>query len=225
MKKLLVLSLLFLSSALAFAQKEVPFNGMIKFLNGEPVKGARVWIIKDYETTTNKQGRFGLTNVNPNDTITVRYKKIEYKVPVESRTSISIVLGNETDEPQANYYDAPELADLGMGFVKRRELLTPSSGIPGEVIRRSGQTSILAALQGRVAGLQINGDVVYIRGLNSINGDPTPLFLVDGVKVSNFDSVPVEMVESVEVLKDGSMYGMEGANGVIIVKTLHSGYK
>lgn len=225
MKRLLAISVSMLMSFAALAQeKDVPFNGIVRFVNGEPVKGARIWVVKDLETRSDKKGRFGLTNVLPTDTITIRYKKMNYKVPVDGRKSIKIELLAEDSYTLGNIYDAPELANLGMGYVKRRELCTPSSGISGEVIRRSGATNLLDALAGRVPGLTINGNVVYIRGLGSINADPTPLYIVDGVRVPSLSNVPVDLVDNVEVLKDGSLYGMEGANGVIIVELIKGQY-
>lgn len=225
MKRFFILSVLLLTCIVSFAQEqEVPFNGLVKFLNGEPVKGARVWVAKGLESKTDKQGRFGLTNVLPDDTINIKFRKTVYRIPVENRKSISIVLGNEFSSEIPTAYDAPELADYGFGYVKRRESVIASSGISGEVLRRSGHNTILQALAGRVAGLNINGDQVTIRGVSSINSSTTPLFILDGSEVSTLDNIPLYDVESVEVLKDGSMYGVKGANGVIIVRTVKPHY-
>ena len=222
MNRVFILSVFIISFISGFAQEqqEVPFNGLVKFLNGDPVKGARVWVAKGLEAKTDKQGKFGLTNVLPNDTINIKYRKTVYRVAVDNKKSISIVLGDEFSGEITTAYDSPELADYGFGYVKRRESVISSSGISGEVLRRSGQNTILQALAGRVAGLSINGDQVSIRGISSINSGTTPLFILDGSEVSTLDNISLYDVESVEVLKDGSMYGVKGANGVIIVRTI-----
>ena len=225
MKRLFVLSTLFLTFAAGFAQQqEVPFNGLVKFLNGDPVKGAHIWVAKGLESKTDKEGKFGLTNVLPTDTITVKYKKTIYRIPVDGKKSISIVLGDELSGKVTNSFEAPELVDMGFGYVKRRESVIATSGISGEVLRRSGHSSLLQALAGRIAGLNINGDQITIRGINSINSSNTPLFILDGSEVSSLDNISVYDVENVEVLKDGAMYGVKGANGVIIVRTIKPHY-
>ena len=63
------------------------------------------------------------------------------------------------------------------------------------------------------------GASIYIRGINSINSDNQPMFVVDGVTVDDISNINPYEVKSVDVLKDGSaaIYGVRGANGVIII--------
>ena len=110
---------------------------------------------------------------------------------------------------------------ITMRFVKRREICSSSSGIPGEVLVRTGRTNLLDAMQGLVPGLTVSNGRAVIRGVGTINGSTDPLFILDGVEVASLAFVSVSDVESVEVQKDGSMYGSKGANGVIRVTTKH----
>lgn len=230
MKRILLLLTLSFCLLQGGAQ-DVPFNGYIKDLTGNPCKNATVWIHKGLEASTNKQGRFGLTNVAPTDTLHVKYRKLIYLVPVNGRKSISITLGNEISNFTYNNEDEPELADFGFGYVKRRESLTVSNGISGEALRRTGQSTILGALRGQIPGLKINSandmpggtSVASLRGVSSINSGTAPLFIVDGSPVDDLDSVNIYDVESVEVIKDGTLYGVRGANGVIVVRTIGAG--
>ena len=96
-----------------------------------------------------------------------------------------------------------------------------SSGIPGEVLVRTGRTNLLDAMQGLVPGLTVSNGRAVIRDGDTINGSTDPLFILDGVEVASLAFVSVSDVESVEVQKDGSMYGSKGANGVIRVTTKH----
>lgn len=76
-------------------------------------------------------------------------------------------------------------------------------------------------LRGRVPGVTVTANnFIMIRGLNS-NNPTEPLILVDGVEVTNLDSIVPSTVSSVEVLKDGSasIYGVRGGNGVILITT------
>ena len=84
----------------------------------------------------------------------------------------------------------------------------------------------MAALQGRVPGLNISGTEapgsegsVNIRGFKSFTGSNTPLFVVDGMIVETLTDVPLYDIDYVEILKEASFYGSRGANGAIVVFT------
>lgn len=219
---------LFLLVALAFASlfasgataqneaKTEPFNGIITDMVGNPIKGAKIFVVNDkFFARSNKKGQFGLTNVLPTDTLHVLYQKQLYDIPVDGRKSIRIHLG---DQLQAQEDD--ELVALGYGWIKRRESLQPSNGISGEVLVRMGRTNILECLEGLVPGLSVgpNGKAL-IRGINSINSATDPLYVLDGMIVDSLDGINVYDVDHVEVLKDASIYGVQGANGAILVFT------
>lgn len=208
-----------------FAQKQkaVPFNGVVADLLGQPLKGARVWVVDpNYYTTTDKKGKFGLTNVQPTDTLHIKYKKQLYLIPVDTMKSVRVRLG---DELKFDVQQDEELVNTGYGFVKRRESCNSSTGISGEVLVRTGRIDLMEALQGLVPGLSIVNGKAVIRGLATINGSPDPLFLVDGVEVESLSFVNVYVVDRVEVLKDANMYGVKGANGAILVTTKRGGSK
>ncbi len=229
MKKLLLAilsTLLTLSANTIHAQEQgaqnVPFNGIVADATGNPLRGVRVWT-KDSRryALSNKQGRFGLTNVQATDTLHLKYKKTRYDIAVAGQRGVRIKLAD-----QITSIEDEELVDLGYGFVKRRECTISHGGISGEELIRSGKNNILAALQGRIAGLNISTSsapgspsTVNIRGINSLNLDCTPLFVVDGVVVPSLDFISVYDVDYVEVLREASIYGSRGANGAILVHT------
>ena len=219
---LLSLPCVFQQTTMAQSNNDVPFNGIIIDIAGNPIKGAKVYTIdSNYAAKSNKRGEFGLTNVLPNDTIHVVFKKERYDIPVGGRKSIRIHLGDQLEAQEDE-----DLAALGYGFIKRRESITPSSGISGDVLVRIGRSSILECLRGLVAGLNIGPDgKVNIRGINSLNAPQDPLYLVDDVQVDNLDFINIYDVDHVEVLKDASIYGAQGANGAILVYTKRGGKK
>lgn len=216
--RLVMLASFVMTVGYAFAQQtdDVPFNGIVTDLQGNPLKGARIWTKDDrrYATST-KEGCFGLTNVLATDTIHIRYKKVNYAVPVDGKKSARIRLANEctyVDEDQ-------DLVDIGYGFVKKRECTISHGGISGEELVKTGKTFLLDALQGKVAGLYISNGKALIRGMTSLTCSNEPLYILDGVEVDNFDMVSIYDVDYVQVLKDSNIYGVKGANGVIIVRT------
>ena len=222
MKKLIfsiMISVFACVAVLAQEQKAVPFNGVVADILGQPLKGAKVWVVDpNYYTTTDKKGKFGLTNVQPTDTLHVKYKKQLYLIPVDTMKSVRVRLG---DVLKYEVRQDEELVNFGYGFVKRRESCMATTGIPGELLVRTGRTNLLDAMQGLVPGLVVSNGKAVIRGIGTIYGSTDPLFILDGVEISSLSFVNVNDVETVEVQKDGSMYGAKGANGVILVTTKH----
>lgn len=222
----LLLSVLFaLQSLGAVAQDDVPFNGMLTDLTGKPVKKARIWVRtpRDY-ALTDGQGRFGLTNVRDTDTLNIDVKKRRYRIPVAGRSSMRIRLADETN---FQVVEDKQLADIGFGYVSRREYTGVSNYISGEELRRSGFSDVLSALQGRVPGLNIVGSQgrggenqnVSMRGTRSFMADQTPLFMVDRAVVMDFSGINLNDIDYVQILKEASVYGSKGGNGAIIVHT------
>ena len=210
-------------AVLAQEQKAVPFNGVVADILGQPLKGAKVWVVDpNYYTTTDKKGKFGLTNVQPTDTLHVKYKKQLYLIPVDTMKSVRVRLG---DELKYEVRQDEELVNTGFGFVKRRESCNSSTGISGEVLVRTGRIDLMEALQGLVPGLTIINGKAVIRGLATIYGSSDPIYIVDGVEVESLSYVNVYSVDRVEVLKDANLYGAKGANGAILVTTKRGGSK
>ncbi|MCI6549262.1 MAG: TonB-dependent receptor plug domain-containing protein [Prevotella sp.] len=224
MRKILCLFVAILSAS-AMAQDDVPFNGILSDLAGKPIRRAHVWVRtpRDY-AMTDGEGRFGLTNVRPTDTLNIDIKKRRYRIPVAGRRSMRLQLADETN------FKAEEdslLTDIGFGFVNRREYTGTSNYISGEELRRSGFNDVLSALQGRVPGLNVVGtsgrggesQQVSMRGTRSIMADQTPLYMVDRTVVHDFSGINLNDIDYVQILKEASVYGSKGANGAIIVHT------
>ncbi len=201
---------------------EVPFNGLLLDRELKPKKGVKIYVNDPRKyTKTDKLGRFGLTDVEPDDSLTLELsKKEKIKIPVEGRLGIRIVLAGDGS---ANANNDDELANTGFGYVKRREYTGVSSEISGERLRATGSRDILGALKGLVPGLVISGTSgdrsVNIRGIKSLMLSNEPLYVVDGIVVSSIDHISLYDVDHVEVIKDGSQYGSRGANGAIVVTT------
>lgn len=123
-----------------------------------------------------------------------------------------------------------EVVVIGYGSIKKSDLTGSVANISSEKILAKTSANPLGALQGKVAGFNINNNSglpggifkVNIRGYNSINATNDPLFVVDGVIGVDFGMLNTADIESVDVLKDASstaIYGARGANGVILVTT------
>lgn len=116
-----------------------------------------------------------------------------------------------------------EYVNIGYGQVKKKNATSAVSRL--EVQPGSGYSNIYDYIKGRVAGVEVIGTSIRIRGERSIIGSNEPLILVDGLEVDTISDLSPDMVESIDVLKDASstaIYGTRGANGVIIITTRKS---
>ena len=116
---------------------------------------------------------------------------------------------------------------------ERENSLTSFYGEPDYILYAKdipiNSSNILEAMKGRIPGVQVLGNSVIIRGINTINGSTEPLYLIDGTAVRDVGSVlaiPVSDIDRVEVLKGPSaaFYGVRGSNGVIAVYTKRGHY-
>lgn len=194
----------------------VPFNGIVTDIAQNPIKKVKVYNYDSKRFTfTDKNGKFGLTNVKATDTLHLVYNKKQYDIPVNGMKSMRIRLADQLEK----VVEDQELVDLGMTFVKRREYTGSASGLSGEELVRMGYTDVTTAILGTVPGVtNVNGKLV-IRGINSINLSTEPLYLIDGVESSSLTGISIYDVDHIEVIKDSNMYGAKGANGVINIKT------
>ena len=118
-----------------------------------------------------------------------------------------------------------DTVDIGYGTQSRRETTTAVSNLKVRKTEAQTYSDIYAYLQGRVPGVMVTSDKrIIIRGIGTNSDATDPLILVDGVETTDLSGINPADVKSVDVIKDGSsaIYGMQGANGVIIIKTIGS---
>ena len=123
-----------------------------------------------------------------------------------------------------------EVLVIGYGTVKKADLTGSVSRISAEDINATPVVALDRALQGRVTGVNVttnsgkpgSGTTIRIRGAGSINAGNNPLYVVDGLPVSDLNSINPGDIETIDILKDASstaIYGSRGNNGVVIVTT------
>lgn len=111
--------------------------------------------------------------------------------------------------------------NIGYGEQEKDQMTTSVSKIKNTRQSESYST-IFEMIQGKCPGVQVNGERILIRGIGTNSDATDPLYIVDGVQVSSISSIDPIMVDSIEVLKDAasaSIYGTQGANGVILITT------
>lgn len=213
----IVLTLLCFAATAADKAKDIPFNGLILDNYGKGVKVRITVKGTDKRTASDREGKFGFTNLKDGDTLVFRYSKKTVEIPVSGKQSAKIVLLTP-ENPSVS--EDEDLRSMGFSYVERREFPTNSGGLTAEVIESSGFTNLVDAMRARCAGVEVFDDgTAIIRGANSVESVAKALILCDGMEISSLNSVNVHDVKSVEIQKDGTMYGFRGVNGVVQIKT------
>jgi TonB-dependent starch-binding outer membrane protein SusC len=221
----------------SFAQTGKQVTGtVLSALDNSPIPGVSV-LIKGSQrgTTTDVNGSFSI-DAEPNNTLVFSF--IGYQ-------SEEVVIGNKT---VVNITLAEDIAKLnevvvvGYGTQKTRDLSSSQSNVTELDIKRTVNTSIDQALQGRAPNVFVASSSgkpgaasqVYIRGISTINGNTQPLYVIDGVQIlppnstdsegqSNIlGSLNPDDIESMNVLTGPgaqSIYGSRASNGVIVITT------
>jgi len=154
------------------------------------------------------------------------------EVAVDGKSQLDVAL-------QSGKKDLDEVVVVGYGTQQKANVAGSITSVKTADLKQTPISNVVQGLQGRVSGVQITqnsaapgGNIsMRIRGVNSINGTSEPLYVVDGVQLSNSGGVndisslsiinPND-IESVAVLKDASataIYGARGANGVVLITT------
>ncbi|MBR3727287.1 MAG: SusC/RagA family TonB-linked outer membrane protein, partial [Prevotella sp.] len=223
LKRAFVALLLLIVGFAAYAQQTV--KGTVKDSNGEPMIG--VTVVANGTTNgavTDIDGTFTLTNVSSSDVLNVSY--VGYKtqnLKVGSKSSFNIVL--EEDNTTLD-----DVVVIGYGTMRRRDLTGAVASVSGDKLASNPVANVALALQGQLPGVSVTSQdgrpgatmSIRVRGGGSITQSNEPLYIVDGVQVSDISDIPADNIESIDVLKDGAstaIYGARGANGVILITT------
>lgn len=216
-----------LSTTVVAQAQNITIKGNVVDEHGEPLIGATVKAVGSKQgTVTDLDGNYILTVTNECKQIEVSY--IGYRTQkAKVKNGIAKVQLQE-DGSQLN-----EVVVIGYGAVKKGDVTSAIAKVKGDEIAERPVANIASALQGELAGVDVQstsgepgGSVqIKVRGATSINedGNSNPLYVVDGVPMDEeFDltQLNAQDIESIEVLKDASssaIYGSRGANGVVII--------
>lgn len=221
-----VLLLMVVGTGTALAQQSgKTITGKVLDENNQPMPG--VTIIVDGTTNgtmTGSDGTFILGGVPSGATVIVSCIGYTDQVLPEGKSNyvVSLVPDSEMLE---------ETVVVAFGQQKKLSVTGAISTVASADLRKTTSTRLDNALAGRVTGLTsmqsgggqpgVDGATMYLRGAATTNGK-SPLILVDGVERDNIRTIDMNEVESISVLKDASataLYGVQGANGVILIQT------
>ncbi|MDT3361485.1 MAG: SusC/RagA family TonB-linked outer membrane protein [Bacteroidota bacterium] len=216
---------LVLGMSMAFAQNRTVTGTVTSAEDGQPVIGASVFVkgATNVGVVTDLDGKFVLNGVPTSATTLVvsSIGMITKEVPVAAVVNVVLDADSEVlDEA---------VVTIAYGAAKKSTLTGAISQVNSESIQTRPASNVATVLEGSVSGVQVNstygapGDdpSIRIRGFGTINGDASPLYVLDGVPFSgNVSDLNPADIESITVLKDAAsaaLYGNRASNGVILI--------
>ncbi|MDB5202025.1 MAG: TonB-dependent receptor plug [Ferruginibacter sp.] len=245
MRKFISTLMVVLGFVLSAAAQNRTVTGMVTDDKNAPLQGVSVTSTDGkYGTQTDKSGRFSLTLPTAVKTLLFSY--------VNHEPAVKTISGNEVNASLASSdKKLEEVVVTALGIVRdKKSLGYATQNIKGDQLANRGATDIVSSLQGKVSGVDIVGAGgapgasvnINIRGIQSFNGSNQPLFVIDGIPVSNdvdtrnagslgtlgndqsnraLDIDP-NNIESVNILKGpaaAALYGSRASSGAIIITT------
>ena len=194
-------------------------SGTITDETGETVIGASVF----FKGTTNGvatdiDGKYSIEASGNYNTLVVScigFEEVELQLlPNQDVYNVALKM-------QANLMD--EIVVTGYQTISKERATGSFSVITPKNIESKLQTNVIDRLEGQVAGLNFNRNSVSIRGVSTLEGETSPLYVVDGVPYEgSLDAINPSDIVNITVLKDAtaaSIYGARSANGVIVITT------
>ncbi|MBQ1747998.1 MAG: TonB-dependent receptor plug domain-containing protein, partial [Bacteroidales bacterium] len=229
------------SSRTSAAAQQGYVTGVVSDVSGEPLPGVYVKVKEASSSgaATDADGnyRIKVEDFSANPTLVFTFIGMqEQEISVNGRSVIDVTMREE-------YNKLEQIVVVGYGAVKKKDIAGSVQNVTSDQISETNNPTFEKALQGRVSGVQIisssgipGGSVsISIRGRGSINAGTQPLYIVDGVQMTNggqstsvvesanvMGGINPNDIESITILKDGasaSIYGAQAANGVVIITT------
>ena len=211
------------ASATTTAQQPGTATGVVSDKMG-PVMGASV-VVKGTRTgvSTDLDGRFSLAGVKPGDILVISYVGYSSQEVKYTGQPLNIVF----DDTLA----LDEVVFVAYGTAKKSSFTGSATVVKSDQIEKISGSGFAETLQGMSAGVQVvnnegtpgSDSRIQIRGISSMSGKTTPLYIVDGMPYDGtLNSINPSDIESMTVLKDAaasSLYGSRAANGVIVITT------
>lgn len=207
----------------AFQQKTV--SGKVTDSGNQPLPGVNVVIKGTTQgTLTNNDGAYSLSNVPDDATLVFSFVGMKkQEIVVAGKTTLNVIMEDES-------IGLDEVVAVGYGTVKKQDLTGSVSKIKSNALEQRAISTLGEGLAGQLAGVRVQEKnaapgaemTITIRGINSINATNTPLYVIDGIPVTNIMDFNPNDIASIEVLKDASsaaIYGSRGANGVVLITT------
>ena len=205
--------------------QQVQIKGKVISNDGETLPGVTIKVEGTATgTVTDINGDFTVKVPSKESTLVLSYVGYQQqKIKVGDRKTINITL-------TADLQNLDEVVVVGYGTQKKRDITGAITSIDEKTIEKRQAINVYDVLQGEAPGVLVvsnsgapgDDNTIRIRGTSTFEGGVNPLYVVDGVPLSDISSINPNDIKSMEILKDAAsaaIYGSRSANGVIIITT------
>ncbi|MBP3481831.1 MAG: TonB-dependent receptor [Alistipes sp.] len=211
--------------ASAFAQGGMTVKGVVVDVSGMPVVGASVTEQGTSNgTMTSPEGAFSLAVSKADAVVEISFIGYRTVAKVASSADLQRVVLEE---------DAQALDDvvvIGYGTASKKLVSSSISSVKMDDVDKGADIDPMKMLQGRVTGVSVvsasgtpgDSPSIMVRGVSSISGNSSPLYVVDGIPAEKYPAISSSDIESIDILKDASataIYGSRANAGVVIITT------
>ncbi|KJF45611.1 SusC/RagA family TonB-linked outer membrane protein [Draconibacterium sediminis] len=217
----------FAGSGTALQEKSV--TGTVFSTSGESLPGVSILVKGTTRgTISDVDGNFSLKDVRSEDILVFSFIGMkEVEVTVGDQTSFEVTMEDAV-------IGVDEVVVVGYGTQKKSDVTGSVSSVSEERLAKIPVSNVMQAVQGAVSGVNISqassipgeSPSIVVRGGGSLTASTSPYVVVDGIPISKMDGsindINPNDIKSIEILKDASataIYGMNGANGVILITT------
>ena len=203
--------------------QSITVRGTVTDAAGEPLIGVSVFVMNTSDgAITDLDGNFEL-QARKGDVLVISYVGFSTQnITVSGSDPIRVALVEDSE-----FLD--EVVVVGYGVQKKSDITGSIASVRSEDLKNTTSESVGQAIQGKVSGVQVltlsgapgSESHIRVRGYSS-NNVSNPLYLVDGLKVTDISYLNPESIKSIEILKDAAsaaIYGAEAGNGVILITT------
>ncbi|MFV8270395.1 TonB-dependent receptor plug domain-containing protein [Flavobacterium sp. GT2N3] len=214
--------LFFVFVSFGYAQNKL--TGKVVDYKNKPVVNARIYLDSIYSNvSTNRNGNFEVLLPKKVAVINVYSHKYGLLSSKFNNENVMTFMFLESQKSIKNRVKNGDNINVGYSEVDKQYKVYTTQSLDAQNDKNASiYNTIYDLIRGRLAGVTVTRDnKISIRGVSSLRNIGEPLFVVDGVIVSSIDYIFPNNVKSVSVLKDAaaSIYGAQGGNGVILIKT------
>ena len=220
-KFLSILACMLMTASMALAQKQIT-GTVVDAESGDPLIGVAVRVPDaSIGVLTDIDGKFAITLPAGKNSLTFSFMGMK-PATLEARDGMKVLM--ETDTKAMD-----EVIVVAYGTATKASLTGSIQEVKSDAIELRPTSSVTSALEGTVTGVQVNNTYgvpgndpsIRIRGIGTVNGSSSPLYILDGVPFGgNISDLNPNDIESISVLKDAAsaaLYGNRASNGVILI--------
>ncbi|GAL63516.1 SusC outer membrane protein [Algibacter lectus] len=222
--KLLLALIVALSCLITAQAQQITVSGIVKSSDDNmPIPGVAIIISGTAKgAVTDFDGIYNI-QANLKDVLVFRYLGMTTKNVVVASAKMDVIMDSDSE-------DLEEIVVIGYGAVKKKEVTGAVAQVKSEDIEQFVTSDVAGALQGQIAGVNVTASSgepgeasnIQIRGITSLSGNNTPLFVVNGIPQIGDPGLAPNEIETIDILKDGAstaVYGSRAAAGVILITT------